>query len=713
MGNELFQNRDHDINENPDENAPGTMGCFDRNAMARRPDRYGIGARISGSFRDVKYDGNEILLGYEGDYQSPNSHIMDSLQHQDPSNPFINSHTSISPSQDQLSQVLKNFTGQETIASETTLGKDTTWAKLVQNAILGKLSPDQIAQVLSDPDFKTREENHIKFKTEYNRQLQLAETRMNAIGEAFALEPRQIDTVYRVLNSIQDSQEGDLIRDAFNKHLQERGAQEQTFDEYIKHELEAHFRKKENIEKDSELPKNTKDHINHTVAMLNGFDPAKATQQLTEALSQLPSSYRESGVGDYAFGAGGGLAIGALYQLHQRGLSLAGGAQGLGMGLLGGTVITGVIRDWQAAGDDTWYREVQRITAGLSEEQKNQIREHYEGLDLIAEERQTEIKESLGAIEAQSTVTKESINKVAEETLDKLQDKQGGETLTPEQKQIMVAELALKLQSDIEVEDAKNPVLSAKDVFDLKINELLEEQHKREQAEWATTLDSVAEKEREEWKKTNPEPTLVDFYSLVAEKIGPDYSSSDVEKRFTGTFDPAAFAALVISETESRTRALAQIETDIGVIDSKKVEEADKRLEAIQKGEKLTTEDEENRYLQRAILLEEVKNLPNAIHAILGAHAEAHFSEISLSQDQIEAIKESLTQQLSTHKGISTNLDFTIEDRVRPRTIYDREFPPGIPIAIVTQWKDTHGTPVGSTLRDPKKSPELYSDTLP
>jgi hypothetical protein len=72
-----------------------------------------------------------------------------------------------------------------------------------------------------------------------------------------------------------------------------------------------------------------------------------------------------------------------------------------------------------------------------------------------------------------------------------------------------------------------------------------------------------------------------------------------------------------------------------------------------------------------------------------------------------------LTQQMSTHNGISTNLDFTIEDRVRPRTIYDKKFTLGIPIAIVTQWKDTHGTPVGSTLRDPKKSPELYSHTLP
>lgn len=700
VGNDLFHNpRYHDINENPDENAPGTMGCFDRHAMAQRNDPYGFGASVSACFQDVQFDGNEVVINYRTEYHGTESPIMDSLQ-----DPLINSYTSISPSQDQLSHVLKNFTGQETIASETPLGEDTTWAKLAQNAILGKLSPDQIAQVLSDPDFKTREENHIKFKTEYNRQLQLAETRMKAIGEALASDPPQIETVYRVLNSIQDSQEGDLIRDAFTNLLVEKGEKEQSFDEYIKDKLEVHFRKKEKIEESSELSQRTKDHIDETVLMLNGFDPAKATQKLTEALSQLPSSYRESGVGDYTGGAVGGLAIGALFQLHQRGFSLAGGAQGLGMAALSGAVITGVIRDWQAAGDDTWYREVQRITAGLSEEQKKQIREHFKGLDLISEERQGELNQSLDAIETQPTVKKESINKVAEETFDTLQ----GDTLTPKEKQIMIAELALKLQSDTKVEGTDN--LSAKDVFDLKMNELLEEQHKRDQAEWAKTLDSIAEEKREEWKKTNPEPNPVDFYSLVAGKIGSEISASDVTKMFTEAFNPDAFAALIISETESRARALAQIETAIGDIDSDKETEADNRLAQIQAGEELTDEDKNNLYLQRAILVEEVKNLPKAI---LGAHPETHFSEISLSQDQIKAIKKSLTQQLSTHKEISTNLDFTIEDRVRPRTIYDQEFTLGIPIAIVTQWKDTHGTPVGSTLRDPKTSPELYSHTLP
>ncbi|MGA1191896.1 MAG: hypothetical protein ACO3XO_06410 [Bdellovibrionota bacterium] len=544
MGNDLFQNsRYHDINENPDEKAPGTMGCFDRHAMAQRKSPYGFGASVSACFQDVQFDRNEVVINYGTEYHDTESPIMDSLQ-----DPFINSYTSISPSQDQLSHVLKNFTGQETIASETTLGEDTTWAKLAQNAILGKLSPEQIAQVLSDPDFKTREANHIKFKTEYNRQGQLAETRMKAIGEALASDPPQIETVYRVLNSIQDRQEGELIRDAFTKLLVEKGEKEQSFDEYIKDKLEAHFRKKENIEKHSELPERTKDHIDKTVAMLNGFNHVEATKQLTEALSQLPSNYRESGVGDYAGGAGGGLAIGALYQLHQRGFSFAGVAQGLGMAALGGTVITGVMRDWQAAGDDTWYREVQRLTAGLSEEQKNQIREQYKGIDLISEERQTEIEQSLDAMKTQTTVDKESIHKIAQETFDKLQHKQEGDTLTPEQKQAMIAELALKLQSDTKVKDTDN--LGAKDVFDLKMNELLDEQHKREQAEWAERLDGVAEEEREDWTKKNPEPTLVDFYSLAAQEIGSEMTASDVRDMFTETFNPEAIATRLISETE-------------------------------------------------------------------------------------------------------------------------------------------------------------------
>lgn len=703
MGNDLFERpRYHDNNDRPEQNSPGTMGAFDRDAMAGRSDPYGLVARVSRCLEDVRYNGNEIVLDY--DDARNQSQVMDSLQ-----DPFINSYMSTSPSHEQLHRVLKGFDGQEQveipphITEKTSLGNTDSWASLAQQVILGNISNEHIAQILHHENFKTHEENQIKFKTEYNRQIQLAEERMKTIGYALTAEPVDFDSLYSALNSIQSKPEGDLIRHAFKEHLIKRGEQEQNFEDYISEKLKEHYRQKEGLQKDQELSEETKQHIEQTVKMLNGFDPEKAAEQLSKVLGELPSQYQHNTAGSIGVSIGAGITIATLIAGHGWG-SGASKVQGGIAGVLGGMVINGVIRDWDNAGNDNWYRDVQRLTAGLSEAQKNQIRERFEGISLVSEEQQQELSSSFDDIEIK-TLDKESLNKLAEQTLDMLQ----GDDLTPEEKSLKIAELSILLKTNSPVQDTDG--LSAKDVFDKKMGELIEDYNKETQQKWEKEREAKPDTEREEWEQEHPKPVEIDFYSLVAQKSDSAITGDKAKQMFTEPLSPDAIASVILSETEIRCRALNKLEGIIGTIDQEKEAQAKKRLQEIrdQKSE-LTEADQKDMYLQREVLRDEIKNIPNVI---LGARAESDFDNISLSQEQIEAVKNALEQQISAHKALTTNLDFAIEDRVRPRTIYDKKFTPGIPITIVSKWKDSHGTPVGSELRDPKKSPSLYSDNLP
>ena len=69
----LFQPpRHHDVSDEPEENAPGTLGAFNREAVSKRTDPFGYGAtaRVNAVLGATRFDGNEIVIDYGGGHDS-------------------------------------------------------------------------------------------------------------------------------------------------------------------------------------------------------------------------------------------------------------------------------------------------------------------------------------------------------------------------------------------------------------------------------------------------------------------------------------------------------------------------------------------------------------------------------------------------------------------------------------------------------------------
>jgi len=540
-------------------------------------------------------------------------------------------------------------------------GQEASWSEIAQRHITGELSNEDIIGILCNDNFETREQNHIKFKTEYQRQIKLSQHRLDMIGNA--LETGDMTTVYQVLNSIQSEREGDLIRREFENRLKEHGLKEQSFSDYIEEKLTAHYEKKE-----KPLSDDLKNHIVRTIEGLDGFNADRTTAQLTEALRKLPSQYRTSGTGDSAVGVAAGAFIGTSVIGHLRGLSLGSGFIGLGSGVLAGAVMTGVMREWDQVGNDNWYRDIERLTAGLSESQKQAIRERFDGIEVIPEELEEQIRMSLKNSTEESAISQESIATTAKETLDKLQ----GDTLSKAEKTQMIYELAQKLQTDLTVNGD-----TAKDIFDIQINELLKKQEDK-----------------------------ASLYDLIANNT--EITKEKAKDIFQDSFKPDSIASAILQEAAVLSQALRQLETTIGEIDSEKEKEAKEKWIELNKKDseiQLTEDDKNNLYLQREDVEKKLETIVDRY--LLGRHEEAIVTNISLSKSQQGKVLESLEKKLSEHKSLNSNLDWTMEDRVSI-AFYDREKQAIVSIDIIPNWNNPNWTPVGANLRDPQKSWQLF-----
>ncbi len=78
-------------------------------------------------------------------------------------------------------------------------------------------------------------------------------------------------------------------------------------------------------------------------------------------------------------------------------------------------------------------------------------------------------------------------------------------------------------------------------------------------------------------------------------------------------------------------------------------------------------------YLQREDVKKKLETIVD--RHLLGRHEEAIVTNISLSKSQQGKVLESLEKQLSEYESLNSDLDLTMEDRVRARTFHDSEKP--------------------------------------